>query len=1219
MDASHAMGPHRPLQRRLTKMYTETKRSYDTVTEPPRAEITPEMSSLHRRLRIQKDRLITWGLEWSDTTAPEAGDIDESLEREGFTTVVGNVMSSIKEILEEAERMRFSDKPAAMESKSSKPGERWSADDRPRFQDLLHDLTTSIDTLFNLSRSRRRLPVGAQASKAIGAKEQWLLAAGLDLAAAPAAVVKAPFATSASSIQPSPSPSPSSLRTTSSLRIDPSALELPDDCARDRLPPYETIATPSNSRTMGYLRRPHTSTNPWKKDGGRAPRSPVLVEYAPFDPIYSSTGISPSMSRLESLAEALHDSDDSPMPPGTRVLNLVGYFECPKHPRFGLVYELPQAVHDGAAEAEKPLARMAPFTLLSMLQASTAGGNGSVPNLEDRLRLAFGLATTFLHLHTKGVTHRDVTSNNIVFFRTPNATISSSGQDFGCDLRDPFLASFDLFSEFDLDARPDSRPTHIYRHLQDTRAYQTAPHREYRPAFDLYGLGMILLEIGLWMPLSSFWKRSYDLQTFRSRILNIYVKKLGQKCGSAYMRAVEGCLYAADQEAILAARGETINAQWRFYCDVVKRLERCCALDDAGPAPAHGLLPTPQSSVMSSLGEAASQKSASSRPDPMETAEALEPRQAPTSQAITTSDPQDPTASTKTRLKVHPVKLARPQLDEWHQRLLPRLERILEKVLKMSKETFTIDLIGIGETAQAAQPTILVTCSSVGKVKGNLSRHFRYDKNFYDLKVRKGKLRRSCARRLRPRIHTPPRRSAVHSDDDDPAVMNPFYQERPLCGASIGAYKYETDKHHAAVSYGGVVMVDGEPFGMTVHHLLDDSSDDDSDYGEDESPTRSGAKSRQKPGPSSQAGESSWTADSGYEDTYISEHSEEETDYGSVDGDSEIEWLGPDEESDDDELVEPGDAPGIVKGQGSNLVITQPAMDDVDDAFFPTDEDKNEEHLESHRFGQIHASSGIRRWKRNNEKHEIDWALLKVDAVRLQPHNLVQGGKRYCPDADPAYRPDLLEPVSRQQCFSAPEDLYPNQVADVQDLPDLRVHCMGRTSGLQGGTISAAMSSVRVAGRTTPSRSWHVLGNFGVPGDSGAWVVDNEQGRVCGHVLAWCSRNAWAYICPMQILMEDMQRTLPAVTVTLPGADSLASLASSRTQHSDSTDRRLRGSFPDVSSLQITPSSTADVGEGPSSSHHNAGLIRDDQLGCGGGGRQAVMEGRRVSPQMAKG
>lgn len=56
-----------------------------------------------------------------------------------------------------------------------------------------------------------------------------------------------------------------------------------------------------------------------------------------------------------------------------------------------------------------------------------------------------------------------------------------------------------------------------------------------------------------------------------------------------------------------------------------------------------------------------------------------------------------------------------------------------------------------------------------------------------------------------------------------------------------------------------------------------------------------------------------------------------------------------------------------------------------------------------------------------------------------------------------------------------------------------------------------------------------------VPGDSGAWVFDKSTGRVCGHVLAWSEKNRMAYIAPMDILLEDIARTLHASQITLPG------------------------------------------------------------------------------------
>jgi hypothetical protein len=254
-----------------------------------------------------------------------------------------------------------------------------------------------------------------------------------------------------------------------------------------------------------------------------------------------------------------------------------------------------------------------------------------------------------------------------------------------------------------------------------------------------------------------------------------------------------------------------------------------------------------------------------------------------------------------------------------------------------------------------------------------------------------------------------------------------------------------------------------------------------------------------------------------------------------------------DEESEDEDMEDStmstgtiGDIDGIPLGEGDEIKITQPAIDDVEDDFFPSEEDRDDDHLSSHELGYVHASSGIRRLKRGGIVHEIDWALLKLNEDRLQPYNLVQGGRRFCfnrtfEEDQREISTKLENPVARRH-YSPHEDEYPNGVASSNNLGGLSVHCFGRTTGLQGGMVGSTMSSVRIYRRKTFSRSWHVAGGFGVGGDSGAWVVQNGTHRVIGHVLAWCERNHIAYICPMDVLLDDMKRTLGAKRVYLPGS-----------------------------------------------------------------------------------
>ena len=105
-------------------------------------------------------------------------------------------------------------------------------------------------------------------------------------------------------------------------------------------------------------------------------------------------------------------------------------------------------------------------------------------------------------------------------------------------------------------------------------------------------------------------------------------------------------------------------------------------------------------------------------------------------------------------------------------------------------------------------------------------------------------------------------------------------------------------------------------------------------------------------------------------------------------------------------------------------------------------------------------------------------------------------------------------------------------IKNSSELACAKVHCLGRTSGLAGGVISSTMELVKIHGRSTFSASWTVDGSFGIGGDSGAWVVSNDDGKVCGHVLA--SRKGRTYICPMDLLLEDIKATLGAQSVALP-------------------------------------------------------------------------------------
>jgi hypothetical protein len=328
----------------------------------------------------------------------------------------------------------------------------------------------------------------------------------------------------------------------------------------------------------------------------------------------------------------------------------------------------------------------------------------------------------------------------------------------------------------------------------------------------------------------------------------------------------------------------------------------------------------------------------------------------------------------------------------------------------------------------------------------------------------------------------------------DMVVMNPYYQQRPICGASIGAFNGD---HLPPVSLGGIIMVDGQPFGLTVHHILDAPSDDDDEPGGNDGKRGEDASRSTRIGSSRPLVSNTSALDAQKSDKDVEGESQailspsEDLSVGKESSrleasDLELSEPNTDESSEYDlDLSEDeahltthvGDIDGIAPGEGAYIKITQPAIDDLDDDFFPNEEDRDDDHLSSHEFGHVYASSGIRRWRRNGILHEIDWALIKILDNRLQPYNVVQGGRRFHANPMSVLKPPTLkQPVDRRH-YTPEEDEYPVEVANADSLGGLNVHCFGRTTGLQGGMIGESLTSVRIYRRKTFSKSWFVAGS----------------------------------------------------------------------------------------------------------------------------------------------
>jgi hypothetical protein len=523
----------RPLQRRLTKMYTDTKSSYDFVKEPIQIAEDPELISLHRKLRIQKDRLVSWGLEWSDPS--QSPDIDESINKAGLSELVGSVMSTIKEILAEAEPLWQSSKRGFNEGRkeSEKAIERdrkpslimW---DQSRFEDLVRDLTMSIDTLYDLSRTRQH----ARTASAVKSEQERQLKERSPV------IEERQF---------------ESTRMQTPQQIDPNSLIWPSTLRN--LPPG--MLQPAKSpRQIVFMRK--TSHGDARRG---TPIVPVLLEHAPYDPIYSITGITPSMTRFEKLFAALSHSSDRLL---SGLLRLIGYFEEAEHSRFCLLYALP--THFGPVDIETP--KLPTIIILSDLLYSKT----YEPSLEVKYRLAYNVANAVFDLHAKGVVHGNVVSSNILFIEHQASLRLDLTQ---VNMRQSLLSSFDLFSDNATDSsEPPSPWSALHRHALDPRLTRYTHLTSESKSLDLYSLAMLLLEIGLWTSLPDIFPGT---TTIPPNPANIF-KKLSSRCGNLFVKAVKACWKAPEDELSQKARPDVMHQ--KVFWKVSKALDACCAIDE---------------------------------------------------------------------------------------------------------------------------------------------------------------------------------------------------------------------------------------------------------------------------------------------------------------------------------------------------------------------------------------------------------------------------------------------------------------------------------------------------------------------------------------------------------------------------------------------------------------------------------------------------------------
>ncbi|KIY02524.1 uncharacterized protein Z520_00989 [Fonsecaea multimorphosa CBS 102226] len=232
-------------------------------------------------------------------------------------------------------------------------------------------------------------------------------------------------------------------------------------------------------------------------------REPVLLEWK------SGGGIKLLQleNRLDRVSAFLHELE-----PSFHSLPCRGYIkDWSAKDRYAYVFDLPFSVYPPAVQKSPVSRHMDPpslpsmYTLRDMLERPM-----ETPSLNLRLSYAITLLETLLQIHTADWLHKELRSNNILFIRGPQSN-NASDEDI---LLSPIYVAGYVYARVD---HPNelTEPTgshfenNLYRHPLSMGSSRVS----YRKSFDIFSVGCVLLELGLWKTLPDILRSgSRDLQ-----------------------------------------------------------------------------------------------------------------------------------------------------------------------------------------------------------------------------------------------------------------------------------------------------------------------------------------------------------------------------------------------------------------------------------------------------------------------------------------------------------------------------------------------------------------------------------------------------------------------------------------------------------------------------------------------------------------------------------
>ncbi|KAH4023842.1 hypothetical protein HBH70_077050 [Parastagonospora nodorum] len=270
---------------------------------------------------------------------------------------------------------------------------------------------------------------------------------------------------------------------------------------------------------------------------------------------------------------------------GFNTLRCVGF--CCDMPKlsFKLLFAFPKHVEADATPRTLNSALTQPIVMEKGRPKKKA--NIKKPRLEHRFKLALSLARSISQFHKAAWLHKNINSSSVIFFPPSSQKADSKNQKENptIDFTQPVIVGFNHSR-----LENENEWSEGLLGQEDLLDYQHPDYainrKGYRLAYDYYGLGIVLLEIGLWQTLKQLTEGVDDNtppHTLSQIVSEDLVPEIGPQMGSTYTSIVQFCLGDTENEFSEALTPEIRSRELKLKFEniVVARLQACVKALDA--------------------------------------------------------------------------------------------------------------------------------------------------------------------------------------------------------------------------------------------------------------------------------------------------------------------------------------------------------------------------------------------------------------------------------------------------------------------------------------------------------------------------------------------------------------------------------------------------------------------------------------------------------------